>query len=581
MTRLIGLVAPTFLFSLSLGVAACGGGGGEVAGTGGTGPARFCETDAECEAGLTNECQLATCDTVASVCESSDLPDGTACNDDAGVCRSGFCAPTELKAYVKSPFPEPNALFGTSVSILGDRMVVGAPGTGDRGTVAAFERVDGEWEVDTRIEAKDLPPSCPAGLFGWSVASATLNGTPAFVVGALGFGAGGFGSARLFRKLPTTGWTEDTVYGCLFGSDTQRFDLFAASLDMTPLGLTVVVGAPGRTLGGGPAAFADRTFSGGAYVFERINAAQWEEAAILEASNAGGNYECSTQTGEGDGFGASVAIWGDIGGEVITLPPYDSATVVVGAPGEASSTTGVASDTTGSNDDAPGAGAAYVFERDELTGDWAETAYLKASNTDAGDRFGFAVAIHGDTIVVGAEREDSGDVNNQGDNSAIEAGAVYVFERSGGSWAQTQYLKASNVAAGYFFGSNLTMTDTTLVVGSPGESSVGGTNSGAAYVFSKIDGAWTQTNFYKAFNADAESAFAGPPGTVAYGTPVIENAMCPDQSTYKGESLSLDGNTLIVGAPYEDSQAVGVNGVPTGTTPDSGAVYVFENDEPI
>jgi hypothetical protein len=159
---------------------------------------------------------------------------------------------------------------------------------------------------------------------------------------------------------------------------------------------------------------------------------------------------------------------------------------------------------------------------------------------------------------------------------------VYVFERSGDSWAQTQYLKASNVSAGYFFGANLTMTATTLAVGSPGESSVGGTNSGAAYVFSKIDGAWTQTNFYKAFNADAESAFAGPRGSVAYGTPSPLNQMCAAQNTTKGASLSLDGDTLVVGTPYEDSQAVGVNGVPTSNSiPDSGAVYIFENDEPL
>ena len=90
--------------------------------------------------------------------------------------------------------------------------------------------------------------------------------------------------------------------------------------------------------------------------------------------------------------------------------------------------------------------------------------------------------------VVGAEREDSGAADNEGDNSAEDAGAAYVFERMGGTWEQTQYLKASNVAAGFFFGATLTMSDTTLVVGSPGESSIGGEDSGAVYIFDNSEG---------------------------------------------------------------------------------------------
>jgi len=311
-----------------------------------------------------------------------------------------------------------------------------------------------------------------------------------------------------------------------------------------------------------------RDYAGAAYIFERINSVEWEEAAILEASNSGGTYECTPceefacpTSGEGAGFGVSVAISGD--------------TVVVGAPGEDSAATGVNGDE--SDDSAPGAGAAYVFER--IEGSWEQTAYLKASNTDEGDRFGFAVAIHGDTIVVGAEREDSGDASNQGDNSATDSGAAYVYERTGETWAQTQYLKASNLTTGYFFGANLTISDTTLVVGSPGEGSIGGPNSGAAYVFSHLEGAWTQTNFYKAFNADAESAFAGPPGSVAFAAP-NSLASCEIQATTKGASLSLAGDTLVVGTPYEDSEAVGVNGVPTNNPiPNSGAVYIFDNSE--
>jgi hypothetical protein len=565
MKRFLGfplLLATAFLFSI---LAGCGGSGGSSSGTGGTGgPDPFCETNADCEEGSTNECSVASCDTGQGVCISTPVPEGTSCNDDAGVCRDGFCAATELKAYVKSPNPEPNALFGTGVSILGDRMIVGAPSSGPPfGKAAVFERADGEWSFVQEIETPRLSGGGTDGLFAWTVASADTF----FVVGSLGFSLGGSGSVRVFRN--NTGTWQLDPFGYIVPEDgpAHPLDLFATSIALTPSGDTLVVGAPGHSTGELPISFFDRDYSGAAYVFDQNNSI-WTEAAMLRASNAGGSYECEVceefacpTSGEGDGFGAAVAIWND--------------TVVVGAPGEASAATGVNGNE--SDDSAPGAGAAYVFER---VGDtWEQTAYLKASNTDAGDRFGFAVAIHGDTIAVGAEREDSGDPDNQGDNTALEAGAVYVFERVGDTWQQMQYLKASNVDEGYFFGANLTMSDTTLIVGSPGESSVGGVNSGAAYVFNYVDGVWTQTNFYKAFNADAESAFAGPPGSVAYGEP-SSLISCEVQATTTGASLSLSGDTLAVGTPYEDSSAVGVNGVPTSNSiPDSGAVYIFDNSE--
>jgi len=88
-------------------------------------------------------------------------------------------------------------------------------------------------------------------------------------------------------------------------------------------------------------------------------------------------------------------------------------------------------------------------------------AYLKASNTDAGDGFGLSIAVDGDTIVVGAPFEDSaatGINGNQADNSATNAGAAYVFVRSGTTWTQQAYLKASNTDAGDEFGAAVTIT---------------------------------------------------------------------------------------------------------------------------
>ena len=101
-----------------------------------------------------------------------------------------------------------------------------------------------------------------------------------------------------------------------------------------------------------------------------------------------------------------------------------------------------------SDNSAGGSGAAYVFIRSGTT--WTQQAYLKASNTDAGDYFGYSVAISGDTVVVGAYGEGSnatGVNGDQSDNSAAYSGAAYVFTRSGTTWTQQAYLKASNTGA--------------------------------------------------------------------------------------------------------------------------------------
>ena len=123
----------------------------------------------------------------------------------------------------------------------------------------------------------------------------------------------------------------------------------------------------------------------------------------------------SSNPGSSDHFGRAVAISGD--------------TVVIGAGDEDSSTTGVNSKP---DENAGSSGAAYVFVRN--SGVWTQQAYLKASNGEMVDVFGHSVAVAGNTVVVGAQAEDSGatGVNgNQGDNSVSNAGAVYVFKIGG------------------------------------------------------------------------------------------------------------------------------------------------------
>src|SRR5262249_25091051 len=152
----------------------------------------------------------------------------------------------------------------------------------------------------------------------------------------------------------------------------------------------------------------------------------------------------------------------------------------------------------------------------------ADIHYLKASNSEAGDNFGGTccyfgmVALDGDTLVVGVpfERSSATGVNgDQTNNAAQYAGAAYVFVRSGSTWVQQAYLKASNTAEYQYFGETVAISGDTIVVGAAHESSSGvgingsqsgfAQNSGAVYVFVRSGSTWTQQAYIKASNAGA------------------------------------------------------------------------------
>src|SRR5215813_12572571 len=127
---------------------------------------------------------------------------------------------------------------------------------------------------------------------------------------------------------------------------------------------------------------ATALFAGGLCNSRGQAAASIAQQAYIKASNTGGPSTGESGLGVGDNFGWSVASSGD--------------TMVIGAPGEDSNATGINGNQT--NNSARDSGAAYVFVRDGTN--WVQQAYLKASNTGAGDNFGWSVAIFGDTIVV-------------------------------------------------------------------------------------------------------------------------------------------------------------------------------------
>jgi len=323
-------------------------------------------------------------------------------------------------------------------------------------------------------------------------------------------------------------------------------------------GTTLAIGAPHE--GAGSAGINgnqrdDSVFNAGAvYVFARTGD-RWSQQAYVKPSNPHMSAE----------FGHAVAL------------SADGNTMVVSAFWEASNATGI----NGNQKDQsiPQAGAVYVFTRRGAS--WTQQAYVKASNTGEagtadtfgeGDQFGFSMTLSadGNTLAVGALTEDSaatGINGSQADNSAQSAGAVYVFSRSGTAWSQQAYIKPANIDAGDMFGYavSLSADGNTLAVGSFDEDGAGrGINpppdnrsngAGAAYVFTRANGGWSQQAYLKASNGESQDSF---------GVDV---------------ALSGDGNTLLVGSLDEDCRATGVN--PPGCNNDTaddlsmGAAYVF------
>ena len=289
------------------------------------------------------------------------------------------------------------------------------------------------------------------------------------------------------------------------------------------------------------------------------------QTAYLKASNPG-MFDHFGEGGALDGHtGNGVAISGD------------GNTIVVGAQHESSNARGINGNQ--NDDSAYSAGAAYVFVRGGAN--WTQQAYLKASNTGAGDHFGNAVAISadGNTIAIGAYWESSaakGINGNQNDDSIPQAGAVYVFARAGTTWTQQAYVKASNTGTagvgdqpgdGDQFGFSVALSDdgNTLAVGATSEdSNANGINgnqaddsassAGAVYVFSRAGTTWTQQAYVKSDS---------PP--MATGG---------DQFGYS-VALNADGNTLAVGVYDEGGSARTVNGPIDAMRNGSGAAYVY------
>ena len=454
--------------------------------------------------------------------------------------------------YFKASQPGDYDVFGLTMSLSGDgnTLAVGAmqedsAATGidgdatdnsaeNSGAVYVFARqADGSWRQQAYIKATNTDAF---DAFGTPALSADGN---TLAVGASAEDSGSAddpnddsmmdaGAVYVYTRDADGAWTNQAY---LKSAAPAGEDLFGFAVDLSADGNRLAVGMP---FGG----------AGAVHVFQRT-ASQWQRQGVARA----------TSGEQHDALGASVALSAD--GRVL----------VAGAPFESSAATGINGNA--ADNSAQASGAVYVFS---FTGsDWQQEAYLKADNTDVNDQFGIRMALSGDgtVLAVGVGEEDSAatGINGDGaDNSADEAGAAYVFVRSGGGWMQNAYIKASNTDAGDEFGAAVALNQdgSLLAVGSESEDGSGtglagdpddnsGSSAGAVYVYRRTSGGWVQQAYVKASNTDA------------------------DEDDF-GISLALsdDGDVLAVGAYGEDSAASGVNGDQSDKSLEwSGAVYLY------
>ncbi|PKA25849.1 hypothetical protein CH381_13215 [Leptospira sp. mixed culture ATI2-C-A1] len=483
----------------------------------------------------------------------------------------------ETQAYLKASNADANDGFGYSVDISGDTIVVGAAGESSNqttitngnsasadnsatssGAAYVFQRTGSTWAQEAYIKA---PNTETTDFFGTAVAidgntilvsaiqedsnQITITNGP---TASIDNSASSSGAVYVFQRTGST-WVQQAY---IKPPNAEANDQFGISLSIS--GDTIVVGAFNEasnqtTITNGTSASANNSaaFAGAAYVFQR-SGTSWAQQAYLKASNIEAN----------DRFGTSVSISGD--------------TIVVGSGFEDSNQTTITNGATASTDNtASASGAAYVYRRTGST--WAEEAYLKAPNADANDQFGNAVAIDGDTIVVGAFSEASNQtaITNgttaSSDNSAALAGAAYVFQRTGSTWSHQAYLKPPNLGADDRFGNAVAIEGNTILVSSIFEDNNQTTvtngsmpnddnslsNSGAVYLFQRSGSTWVFRAYLKAPNADVDDRF--------------------------GNAISISGDTAVVGVNLEDSNQNTITNGPTASTNNSaltsGAAFVF------
>ncbi len=236
------------------------------------------------------------------------------------------------------------------------------------------------------------------------------------------------------------------------------------------------------------------------------------------------------------------------------------------------------------DDNGSASGSVYVFIK--VANVWVLQQKLAASDAEAGDKFGLSLALEDDTAIVGAPEEDSvGSVR----------GAAYVFTRSAGVWTEQQKIIASDAEDFDQFGISVAIDGDRAVIGASFEDAAA-SNAGAAYMFSRGAGVWSEDQKILASDAEADDRFGhnvavsgdivvigagredsgGQDAGAAYvfaftGVSWAEQqklvASTADPSDQFGSSVAVDGDTILIGANGDDD---GGNS--------AGAAYVFESE---
>jgi hypothetical protein len=466
-----------------------------------------------------------------------------------------------------------------------DRYVVVSGGTAGASGTAGANGLGGRSGGDTGegTSAGDGGFALPAGAAGHVAASA---GEGASSDAGAGNGLGGGGTAGSSNAGGGNGATAPVAGDVLYvkASNPDNEDAFGTTLALTDDWLAV--GAPdesSRATGiDGDQSDDSEDYSGAVYLFGH-SPQGWAQSAYVKASN----------TGAGDGFGKALALDGD--------------TLAVSAPFEDSAARGIDGDEL--DESGGNSGAVYIFRASG--GSWQKEAYLKASNSDPIDLFGTGLALSGDTLVVGAPWEDGATTGSEalpGDNAADRSGAAYVFTRVASGWTEQGYLKAPDATELGEFGTSVALSGDRLAVGAPGAGAANeaADDRGAVYLFERSGQTYVETDLVRSDRLTPGDRFGAPvalagdvlavsavedamPSTTetanrealrgsgavyvfsrngaAWGESAYLKAPTPQKDAFFGFALALFGDTLYVGAIGEDRT----------TRPYAGVVYVYVN----
>jgi len=383
-----------------------------------------------------------------------------------------------------------NSFMGWSVDVDGNTAVVGAPRQwteNGRGTAYIYVQTGGNWVLEQQL----ISPDDGAGddRFGYrvSISGDTLLISARFD-GDLGSSSG---SAYVFTRSAGT-WTFQKK---LNASDGQASDQFGISVRVTDDWAFVSVSSNSYDV---DSDLIEEAGVGSVYVFQH-SGETWSETTQLRASDPHENQN----------FGVDMAISGE--------------TLVVGARND--------------NEVAQGAGAGYVFTRSGNS--WVQQAKLTSSDGIATDSLGSSVSISGDTVVLGAPNGCvPGSPFNSCQNKDLNAGnKAYVFVREAGFWTEQAKLTSSTGDIGDFFGMSTNFGDA-VIIGADGDDDKG-LDAGAAYLFTRSNGVWTESAKFYASDWQSKEWF--------------------------GAHVAMDGDTVLVTAPI----AFQYDGRP-------GSAYVFD-----